>query len=52
MSVSQLKLMKQGMKQVHAHIWGVLVENIQNEFPFEVDYSVIKNKLSKVNITL
>ena len=51
-SVSELRLMKQGLRPLHRQIWDVIVDRIGNEYPKEVDLFVVKQVLAQAQISL
>lgn len=51
-SMSELKLIRQGLRPLHKQIWDVIVERIGGDFTKEVEINYIKHILSQTTISL
>ena len=45
-SVSELGLMKQGLRPLHRQIWDFIVDRIRNKYPKKIDLLVVKQVLA------
>ena len=44
--MSELGLMKQGIRPLHRHIWDLILDKIGNKYPKEIDLLVVKQVLA------